>query len=163
MQLPISPRLPFKFALQCHRKENLWDSQRERAWLKKGLELDDAYVLPQFTALDGYESPVDVRMAWDFTGLGMSFAVKGKKRPLDCRAPMTETGDNILLWLDMRDMRQTHRAGRACHQFALYPTGGGRKLNEPALFPIPIHLAKENPKNMDGSFYFVRSQIASDG
>ena len=127
------------------------------------MNLSDSYVLPQFNALDGSSSPVDIRMAWDVTGLGMSFAVKGKKRPLDCRVPMIDSGDYILLWLDMRDMRQVHRAGRACHQFALYPTGGGKRLNQPAIVPVPIHLAKENPKNMDGSYYFVRSRITSDG
>ena len=163
MRLPISPRLPFKFALQCHRKANLWSSEKELAWPKKGLELDESYILPQFNALDGKASPVDVRMAWDESGLGISFALTGKVHPLDCRVPMTDAGDFILLWLDMRDMRQVHRAGRGCHQFALYPTGGGRKLNDPAVVPIPIHLAKENPRNMESSYFFVRSQITADG
>ena len=163
LKLPISPRLPFKFALQCHRKANLWSSEKELAWPKKGLELDESYILPQFNALDGKASPVDVRMAWDESGLGISFALTGKVHPLDCRVPMTDAGDFILLWLDMRDMRQVHRAGRGCHQFALYPTGGGRKLNDPAVVPIPIHLAKENPRNMESSYFFVRSQITPDG
>jgi len=141
----------------------LWSPTIEKSWPKKGLNLDKSYILPQFNALDGKASPVDIRMAWDDSGMGISFTVTGKKHPLDCRVPMTDSGDSIQFWLDTRDMRQVHRASRSCHQFGIYPTGGGRKLDMPACVPIAIHLAKENPKNMEESYYFVRSQIAEDG
>ncbi len=160
MRLPISPRMSFQFAIQCHKKSNLWTEKSELNWSSNGLNLEDKYILPQFNSLEGKAPPFEVRMAWDESGLGLSFSVSGKKRPLDCRVPMTDAGDSIQLWLDTRDMRQVHRATRSCHQFALFPTGGGRKLNEAVIVPVPIHLAKENPKNMDSSRYFIRGTIA---
>lgn len=163
MRLPISPRLSFNFAIPCHKKENLWTKEAELSWQKVGLNLEDKYILPQFNALEGKQPPVEVRMAWDESGLAMAFIVTGKKRPLDCRVPLTDSGDSVQLWLDTRDMRQVHRAARSCHQFAIFPTGGGRKLNEAVLLPVPIHLAKENPKNMEASYYFTRSEINTKG
>ena len=163
MHLPINPRLPFRFSFPCYRQPDLWSNARELSWPEVGLNLPDKFILPQTSSLENKMFPLELRLAWDETGLGVAFRVWGKKRRVDCRVPMTDSGDNIRLWIDTRDMRQVHRAVRSCHQFALFPTGGGRKLNEPVVEPIPIHLAKETPLNMDSSRLFVRSELASDG
>ncbi len=163
MHLPINPRLPFRFSFPCCRKPGLWSNAKELAWPQTGLNLSDRYILPQMSPLENKIYPLEVRLAWDDSGIGVAIRVWNKKRRVDCRVPLTDSGDNIRLWIDTRDMRQVHRAGRSCHQFALFPTGGGRKSNEPVVLPIPIHLAKENPLNTDSSRLFVRSELTNDG
>src|SRR5262249_7394596 len=50
----------------------------------------------------------------------------------------------VSLWIDTRDARTSHRAGRHCHQFHFLPAGGGPEHDEPTFVQAKIHRASQD-------------------
>ena len=115
------------------------------------LELPESAQLANFAELDGKASFADLRLAWNDFGLGIQLTVAGKKiAPLgDAERP--RSADGLSLWLDTRDARTSHRAGRYCHQFHFLPTGGGPEKNEPAAGQTKINRALQDAALADAS------------
>ena len=151
----IPTRFLFRFSLPCRYRETLWTA--------KGTGLDESFRLPSFAELEQLPEEVEVRAAWNESGVAFWIRVMGKKQAPWCRANKPEDSDGFHLWLDTRDVHNVHRASRFCHQFALLPAGAGRNLDEPAAVLLPIHRAKELPRPLQPGQIKLRSERQKDG
>jgi hypothetical protein len=152
----VSPRILFRFAAPClHRAPPLWTA--------KGIQLDEDYALPSLAELDGCPRFADVRVGWHETGLAVTVRVQGKKQQPWCRDSQMDASDGLHLWIDTRDTKNIHRAGRFCHRFAFLPQGSGGKKEDPTVGQLLINRAREHPKPADPNYLKVRSEKRVDG
>src|SRR4051812_37554294 len=96
------------------------------------LDLPEACRIDNLAELDGTKNFAEVRLAWNELGLGFQVAVRGKSQTPQGGGPRPKGSDGVTLWLDTRDARTSHRAGRYCHKFHFLPAGGGPDRDEPA-------------------------------
>jgi hypothetical protein len=108
------------------------------------VDLPETYRLENLAAMDGRSAFADVRMAWNESGLGFQFEVRGKQQVPQGDASRPRGSDGVTLWIDTRDARASHRASVFCHQFHILATGGGPEHDEAVLVPAKIHRALEN-------------------
>lgn len=151
----LAPTFLFRFKVPLRRHDPIWS--------KSGVELDKSHVLPCFGELEGRKMFADLRAAWSDDGLAFVLNVGGKQQSPWCRASRLEDSDGLHLWLDTRDTRNIHRAGRFCHYFVILPFGGGRGQSDPVARLLPIHRARENPKPVAADALRVLSNRESDG
>jgi hypothetical protein len=137
MTLPPN-RFLFRVAYRCR---YVADLPREGDDL---LDLPEACRIDNFAAMDGRRNFADVRLAWNETGLAVQVEVRGKEQPPAGDAARPRLSDGVSLWIDTRDARASHRAGRYCHQFHFLPTGGGPDKDEPAFVQGKIHRAQQD-------------------
>ena len=150
----IPPSFLFRFAALCRYRKPLWPPDAE------GLGEEHRLVPP--SGLDGDEGGLDVRLAWSEDGLALSAWVEGKQQSLWCRANRPEDSDGLQVWIDTRDVRNVHRAGRFCHRFVLLPAGG-KGLAEPVVEWLPIGRAREHPQAIPRWALAVRSAVHEGG
>jgi hypothetical protein len=156
MSQPIlAPTFLFRFAAPLWRYDGSWSPQ--------GLALDERFRLPSFGELEDRRVYADLRAGWNESGLFYWLRVDGKRQPPWCRETRIEDSDGLQLWIDTRDTRNIHRAGRFCHRFALLPFGAGRRLDEPSARLLPINRARENPKPFPGEKLPIRSEPRVNG
>jgi hypothetical protein len=105
------------------------------------VELPEEYRLDNLTGLDGRHNFADIRLAWNELGLGLQVEVRGKQQPLVGDSEKLRHSDQVVLWIDTRDARTSHRASRYCMQFHFLPTGGGPQKDEPAFIQGKINRA----------------------
>jgi hypothetical protein len=105
------------------------------------LDLPEKCTLPAFARLQ--EKPVfaEVRIAWNDHGLGVALSVRGKDRPVRAEAGKYRTSDGISIWIDSRNVRDSHRASRYCHHFYFLAAGGGDDGESPSAGQTKIHRA----------------------
>ncbi len=96
-------------------------------------------------------------------GLLLSVRVVGKRQLPWCRENRIEDSDGLHVWIDTRDTRNIHRAGRFCHYFVFLPSGGGHRLDEPVGAQLLINRARENARPVPPSAFTVASQRRTDG
>ncbi len=112
---------------------------------------DDLFDLPISCRLDNYagldeqRNFADVRVAWNEMGFGLQVEVRGKEQPLVGDVEKLRHSDQVVLWLDTRDARTSHRASRTCHQLHFLPTGGGPERDQPAFVHGKINRAQQDP------------------
>jgi len=151
----LPKRFLFRFSIPCRHREKLWGP--------RGCELDAAYRLAGFAALENRKEPAELRAAWNASGLGFTLIVEGKKQAPWCRDSRMEDSDSLQLWIDTRNVHNVHRAGRFCHRFVSMPTGAGRNLDQPVAELLPIHRAKEHPKPIPERLLRVASRVSRTG
>jgi hypothetical protein len=105
------------------------------------LDLPENCRLEGLAILDGRKPFADVRLAWNYRGLGLQVEVRGKEQPAQGDPSRPRSSDGVTLWLDTRDARGSHRASRYCHQFHFLVTGGGSEHDEPMVVQAKIHRA----------------------
>lgn len=105
---------------------------------------EDRFLLPPLMRLEGLEPWGQVYVTWDQAGLYLACRVTGKRTALRCDPRQFWKGDNLRICTDMRDARQSKRAGRFCQQFYLLPAGGGRAGADPVGGSARIHRAQED-------------------
>ena len=118
-------------------------------WTAKGVTLSDEHRLPSFAPVGDRRADADLRAAWCDDGLAINAAVGGKRQAFWCRDSRVEDSDALQIWMDTRCSPGIHRASQYCHHFALMPSGGGPRRDEPAAVWLPIHRARANPKPVD--------------
>lgn len=151
----LPTRYLFRFAVPCRYRDPLWTAS--------GASLDDTYRLPSLTSLEGQGSPAEVQAAWSEAGLVFAVRVEGKLQAPWCRASRPEDSDGFQVWIDTRDVRNVHRAGRFCHRFIFLPLGGGRRLDEPMAQTLSINRARELSRPVQPGQLRVRSEKRADG
>ena len=151
----IPPRALFRFSVDVRRCEPVGSAS--------GVELDESYRLPMFSALDEERPLADVRMAWNAEGLVWQVTVEGKQQPVWCRESRLEDSDGLQVWIDTRATFNVHRASRFCHRFAFLPSGGGRQAREPVADQLLIHRARENARPVRPRELQVQSQVTDSG
>jgi hypothetical protein len=125
--------------------------------------LAEKHRLPCFAELDERRRFADVRLGWNDGGVALFLKVSGKKQLPWCRDTKIEDSDGIQLWIDTRDTKTVHRAGRFCHRFAVLPLGSGRNLEEPTIGLLAINRARESPREIHERQLVARSRRMSDG
>jgi hypothetical protein len=108
------------------------------------LDLPESARLPTYTAMDGLVDFADVRLAWNELGLGVQIAVSGKKSATVGDISRPRSSDGLTLWVDTRDVRNSHRASRYCHQFHFLASGGGEDQTEPCFTQQKINRAQQD-------------------
>lgn len=108
------------------------------------IELSAEHRIDNFAGIDAEKNFAEVRLAWNELGIGLEVEVRGKQQ-LPVGNPERPRGsDGVTLWLDTRDSRTSHRAGRYCHQFHLLATGAGPEHDEAAVVLAKINRALED-------------------
>lgn len=131
----ISPVFLFRFSVPCQYRNRLWEVD--------GIRLESKYRIPSFGELDGKKLFADLRVAWSEEGLAFQLRVVGKVQTPWCRATRLADSDGLHVWIDTRNTRSIHRAGRFCHRFTFLPCGDGSGNKSPIARALPIHRAKE--------------------
>lgn len=125
--------------------------------------LAEQYRLPCFAELDERHAFADVHLAWNEAGIAVHLKVEGKKQPPWCRDSKIEDSDGLQIWIDTRDTKTVHRAGRFCHRFAMLPMGSGRNLDEPTIGLLAINRARESPREIHERQLVARSKRFASG
>jgi hypothetical protein len=128
-----------------------------------GLNLDESHQLPNFAALDGAPSLVDIRAAWNERALHFQLSVRGKRQAPWCRENRLEESDGLRIWIDTRDTHNIHRASRFCHQFVFLPTGSGPRLDMPVADQMLINRARENAQPVRQKSLKIETKKTTDG
>ena len=87
---------------------------RKKLPLRSGdklLDLPKTHQLNQ-PSMDGRSIFADVRLAWNELGIGLQVEVAGKEHPPQGHADRVRGSDGVLLWIDTRDSRASHRGSR---------------------------------------------------
>jgi hypothetical protein len=127
------------------------------------LNLGKNCVLPDFAELDREENFGDVSLAWNQQGLGISLRVKGKRQPLETNQSAPTESDGLQVWIDTRNARNIHRAGRFCHHFCLIPQGSGKDGSDPLVVQRPIARAREDAPEEHADEIQLASDVTSGG
>lgn len=130
---------------------------------RKGADLLD---LPEAGRLDPFtehSGPVDVRLGWNETGIGVQAEVQGKTNPPIGDPKRLRSSDGLTLWLDTRGDRTGHRASRFCHQFHLLPRAGGKDRDEPWFAQSKIHRALADAPLASADQVPIRAEMIKGG
>ena len=161
MSSVIPPALAFHFEFPV---------RHLKALPKKGprlLDLADDFRLPwpgaTLSASD-IETSIDLRIAWNTSGLGITYVVSGKRqRPVAALAERPAEGDCLQVWIDTRNTQTIHRATRFCHQFCLLPTGDSQSGQRPRIHQLPIARAVEDAPQHEPDSFRISSEVTSQG
>lgn len=151
----LAPSFLFRFSAPCRYAASLSATTANA--------LSDRYRLPCLAELDGRRPYADVRLGWSEAGLCLYLRVQGKKQAPWCRDTKIEDSDGIQIWIDTRDTKNVHRAGRFCHRFAVLPMGSGRNLDQPTISLLAINRARESPREIHERQLVARSKRFQDG
>jgi hypothetical protein len=135
----VPNRFLLRIAYPCRYVANVPHPEDDRL-----LDLPETCRLDNFAALDGAVNFADVRLAWNETGLAVQVEVRGIEQTLQGDVNRPRDSDGLTLWIDLRDARTGHRAGRYCHQFHFLATGGGPEGDEPAFVQSKINRALQD-------------------
>lgn len=127
------------------------------------LDLAEEHRIDNFAAMDGLRNFADVCLAWNEFGLGLQVEVRGKQQLPQGNLDRPRGSDGVTLWLDTRDARTNHRAGRYCHQFHFLASGAGDQHDEPAFVQTKINRALEDAPLADAGSVPFRVQPRKSG
>ena len=136
MNLSVPQRAFFSFSFRCR--------YREAAPVVDGnlRDWDDSFRIPDLMGVEGQASFADVYMGWNDDGLYFAVEVPRKKSyKIDPKNYWH--GDCLELWIDTRDVKDSHRANRFCHHFFFTPGGSGRDGKSPIGRQTSIDKARE--------------------
>jgi hypothetical protein len=155
MSALLAPSFLFRFAAPCYYAPDIGPTAPG--------PLDERYRLPCFAELDERRVFAELRVGWNESGLAVFLKVDGKKQAPWCRDTKIEDSDGLQLWIDTRDTKNVHRAGRFCHRFAVLPLGSGRNLDQPTFGLLAINRARESPREIHERQLVARSKRLPTG
>jgi hypothetical protein len=127
------------------------------------VDLPEECRLANFAGLDQHSNFADVRLAWNELGLGVQIRVAGKQQPAAADPDKLRHSDGLVLWIDTRDARTSHRASRYCHQFHFLPTGGGPDGDEPVFVQSKINRALQDAPTVPEGSVLLRATRQAGG
>jgi hypothetical protein len=133
-------------------------------------EWDDRHRLPDL-ALDG-GTFATMWMAWSPEALWFAVRVE-RTRPPQVMPNRPAAGDCIELYIDTRDVRSAHRAGRYCHKFIMAPVGRSGRAQKPFFDHVDVARATASPPKVlpeqvelaavvDREFYSMEIRIPAE-
>jgi hypothetical protein len=123
----IPPRFLFHWSWPVKR----WDSVP--APQGQLLTLPEEFRMTALGDVDGMPSFVELRLAWNDAGLGLSFEIRDKQEPVFGSPLSPATSDGVTIWLDTRPTRAVQRVTRFCRQFRGLPAGSGPRRDQPTV------------------------------
>jgi hypothetical protein len=134
LNLNIPQRAFFSYSFACPRRRIQVDGSLA--------EWDESCRLPELMGVEGQRSFASLYLSWDEETLYLGLEVKGKSRyKIDPKNYWQ--GDCLELWIDTRDVKDSHRANRYCHHFYVLPGGRGRDGLSPIARQVSIDRARE--------------------
>jgi hypothetical protein len=121
MASPIPRSAPFTFAVPVHGGNGFTIDGKLDDW-------PGSYRLPNVTL--GTPPFAELFAAWSPEGLSFALDVPRTVAPRVLPKRPTE-GDCLELYIDTRDVRTAHRAGRYCHKFVIAPVGAAGQARRP--------------------------------
>jgi hypothetical protein len=139
--ITVPHRAFFSFAFPCrHRDEPPVVDGNLRDW-------DPSFRVPPLMEVDGGAGFGEVFMAWSDAGLWFAVEVGGKGRSAKTRYKIDPRNhwqaDCFEVWIDTRDVKDSHRANRYCHHFFFLPGGRGKDGKKPIGRQTSIDRARE--------------------
>jgi hypothetical protein len=114
----------------------------------KLLSMPRSSFVPCFSTMDQGAEFAVLCLGWNEHGLGLTLDVAGKEQPVVADPNLWTSSDGLSLWIDTRDSRAAHRAGRFCQRFLFVPDdGSGKQI--PGVRRYPIKRAQEEPPAID--------------
>jgi hypothetical protein len=157
MSALLPPRFLFRYRLAVARRDGL--PRQQQALL--GLGEEDR--LSDLSLLDDAPAFADLRIAWNLRGMGFSVDVSGKHRPPQCLLEKPAESDGLQVWIDTRDTKTIHRAGRFCHWFCLLPCGDGPDAMQPMGIQLPVPRAREDAPICEPEAILISSELRKNG
>ncbi|MBT4098354.1 MAG: hypothetical protein HOM68_21470 [Gemmatimonadetes bacterium] len=134
--ITVDPRAFFGCSFHCHeRREPPKIDGNLRDW-------DEAQIVPDLVGLTATEPYGAVSMTWGDEGLWLAVEVK-TKTTFKVDPKNFWQADCFEVWIDTRDVKDTHRANRYCHHFFFLPGGSGRDGKGPIGRQTTIDRARE--------------------
>ena len=126
----------FSFTFPCRYRT---DAARLTASTSKW---EESHRLRDLVQIEGESPFAELYMGWNDGGLTFALSVKGKSRyKIDPKNYWQ--GDCLELWIDTRDVKDSHSANRYCHHFFFLPGGSGRDGKKPIGRQTSIDKARE--------------------
>lgn len=97
---------------------------------------------------EGADTFADVWAAWSTDALWLAVRVEKGRAPRVIPNRLTE-GDCVEFYVDTRDVRNAHRAGRFCHRFVVAPAGGAGRGRMPVFQHVEISRATASPATVE--------------
>lgn len=154
MHSPIPNTAVFTFSVPIHRAGPIQIDGELSDW-------SDANLLPAI-GIDGPAPYANVWAAWSPEGLWFAVRVPRTKAPRVLPKRLSE-GDSFELYIDTRDIRSAHRAGRYCHKFVLAPVGGPGNARSPLFQHQEIQRALTSPPLVERSHVEIASRTSDAG
>jgi hypothetical protein len=121
----------------------------------------DEYALPSIS-LEGREQSATVYAAWSEQRLVFALNVPRTRAPRVLPKRLSD-GDSFDLYIDTRDIRNAHRAGRYCHKFVIAPVGGAGQARSPLFEHQEIQRALMGPPHVSPPHVEIASSVRDDG
>ncbi len=152
----IPPSFLFNFSLSIPRNDALP--------LKKGgpLQLSDSSSVFVPGSLATGESLYDLKAAWNESGIGFQFEVRGKKFPVAGTKKDLKSSDSIRLFLDLRHTANVHRATEFCSALVVLPVDE-ESSDRPSVMFTEIAQQRTARKDRDGRKCLVQTTPLDDG
>jgi hypothetical protein len=141
----VPNRFYFRIAHPCHYVAGIPFKEADEL-----VDLPPKCRLENFAAMDSQKNFAEIRLAWNELGLAVQLDVRGKSAPPQGRADRPRASDGLILWVDTRGDRTSHRATRYCHQFYLLAAGAGEDHDQPIFLQTQIHRALEDAPKFGG-------------
>ncbi len=124
----FEPNVPrrsfFDFAFLClHRAEPPKIDGNLRDWSAEEM-------LPDLMGVEDETQFANLFASWDDSGLYFGFEIS-RKTTYKIKPKEPKKGDCLELWIDTRDLKDSHRANRYCHRFYFLPGGRGSDGKKP--------------------------------
>lgn len=154
MASPIPRSSLFNLTVAAHRARKITVDGKLDEWPER-------YRLPT-VSLEGRPPFASVFMAWSPDGLWFACEVPRTKAP-QVLPKRLASGDCLELYIDTRDIRSAHRAGRYCHKFVIAPVGGAGRGRNPVFEHQEIQRALATPPLVQPDQVDVASEVRKDG
>jgi hypothetical protein len=154
MASPIPRSSLFNLTVSVHRAERFTIDGKLDDWSERNF-------LPQ-VSLEGRPPFATVSMAWSAEGLWFACSVPRTKAPQVIPKRLA-SGDCLELYIDTRDIRSAHRAGRYCHKFVVAPVGGAGRGRNPIFEHQEIQRALATPPLVQPDEIDLASEVRKDG
>ena len=124
----FEPKVPYRsffdFAFACpHRSQPPKIDGNLRDWSPEE-------VLPDLMGVEDNRPFAKLLASWDDSGLYFGLETS-RKSTYKIKPKEPEKGDCLVLWIDTRDLKDSHRANRYCHRFYFLPGGRGSDGKQP--------------------------------
>ncbi len=154
MASPIPRTSLFTFTVPVHAANGFTVDGKLSEWTS-------LHQLPELS-MDGGKPFAHVYAAWSAAGMWFALDVPRKSAPRVLPKRLAE-GDSLELYVDTRDIRSAHRAGRYCHKFVLAPVGGVGRARSALFEHQDIQRALMNPPQVTSDQVEVASVVRDDG
>lgn len=152
----VPPSFLFQYQLSALRLDDLPK--------KKGrpLQLPDTARVFVPARMNEGSAGLDVKLAWNPTGLGMELAVHGKKQEISGRRHDLKHSDHVLVCIDTRHTANVHRATQFCTALQILPADEAVD-DQPTVQFIDIAQQRGTHRAQDTKRLMIAVETVSDG